>query len=248
VTPDFTYSLAKSQGLSRVVILAAALLVVKVTLSIVLGYRDYFPPNFRADFLLGRESYFYGAYRWAFYAHILVGPVALLAGLALVSERFRRRWPAVHRALGKLQIALVTLVVAPSGAWMAWYAQSGGVAGLGFLLLAIATAGCAVMGWRSAAGRRFEEHRRWMWRCFLLLCSAVVVRLVGGLATVTGVDADWVYPLTAWVSWLGPLAAFEIAEAVDRRLPIAQRATTSGGMETYPRAEPGGTDAGQSFS
>jgi hypothetical protein len=116
----------RSLTLGRVVGYAAAALVLKVTLSIVLGYRDYFPPNFRADFLLGRESYFFGAYRWAFYAHIVAGPVALLAGLALVSERFRRRWPAWHRALGKLQIALVTLVVAPSGAWMAWYAQSGG--------------------------------------------------------------------------------------------------------------------------
>lgn len=209
----------KPLTLSRVVTFVAALLVVKVTLSIVLEYRNYFPPNFRADFLLGRESYFFGAYQWAFYAHIVTGPVALLAGLLLVSERLRRRWPAWHRALGKLQIALVTLVVAPSGAWMAWYAQSGGVAGMGFFLLAVATAGCAVMGWRSALQRRFEEHRRWMWRCFVLLCSAVVVRLVGGLATVTGVDADWVYPLTAWVSWLGPLAALEIAEAVVWRSP-----------------------------
>lgn len=75
------------------------------------------------------------------------------------------------------------------------------------------------MGWRAAAGRRFEEHRRWMWRCFLLLCSAVVVRLVGGLATVTGVDADWVYPLTAWASWLAPLAAFEITTAIVWRSP-----------------------------
>ena len=216
----------RSLTLGRLVAFAAALLVVKVALSIVLGYRDYLPPNFRADFLLGRESYFFGAYRWAFYAHIFAGPVALLAGLALVSERFRRRWPAVHRSLGKVQIGLVTLVVAPSGAWMAWYAQSGGVAGLGFFLLAVATAGCAVMGWRSAAGRRFEEHRRWMWRCFLLLCSAVVVRLVGGLATVTGVDAAWVYPLTAWVSWLGPLAAFEIAEVVVWRSPKLLAART----------------------
>ena len=214
----------RSLTLGGVVAYAAALLALKVTLSIVLGYRDYFPPNFRADFLLGRESYFFGAYRWAFYAHIVTGPVALLAGLLLVSERLRRRWPAVHRALGKLQIALVALVVAPSGAWMAWYAQSGGVAGLGFFLLAVATAGCAVMGWRSALQRRFVEHRRWMWRCFLLLCSAVVVRLVGGVATVMGLDADWVYPLTAWVSWLGPLAAFEIAEAVVWRSPKLQAA------------------------
>ena len=35
----------------------------------------------------------------------------------------------------------------------------------------------------------FTDHRRWMWRGYLLLCSAVVLRLFGGLATVTGVTA-----------------------------------------------------------
>ncbi len=209
--------LFRSLTLGRVVTLMAALLLVKVTLSIVLGYRDYLPPNFRSDFLSGRQSYFFGAYRWAFYAHLASGPVTLLAGLALISESFRRRRPALHRSLGKLQIALVAFVLAPSGAWLSWHAQSGGVAGAGFFVLSMLTAFCALMGWRSAMRHRFAEHRQWMMRCFLLLCSAVVVRLVGGLATVTGFDADWVYLLTAWVSWLAPLAAFEIDGAVTRR-------------------------------
>jgi hypothetical protein len=237
MSSEISFRRGKSLTLNRVAAFVAAVLAVKVTASILLGYRDYFPPNFQSDFLIGRQSYFFGPYRWAFYAHIVAGPAALLAGLTLVSERFRRWRPAFHRSLGKLQIALVTFVVAPSGAWMAWYAQSGGVAAWGFFLLAIATAGCAAMGWRSAAGRRFAEHRRWMWRCFLLLCSAVVVRLVGGLATVTGVDADWIYPLTAWVSWLVPLGAFEITEAVSRRPSVRQTG-----------AESVSADAGQSLS
>ena len=37
----------------RAITLLAALLVVKVTLGIVLAYRDYFSPNFRAGILLG---------------------------------------------------------------------------------------------------------------------------------------------------------------------------------------------------
>jgi len=217
VAPRDVMQFFRSLSLGRVVALMAALLVVKVTLSIVLGYRDYFPPNFRSDFLSGRQSYFFGAYRWAFYAHLASGPVTLLAGLALVSERFRRSRPGLHRSLGKLQIGLVAFVLAPSGAWMSWYAQSGGVAGAGFFVLAILTAFCALMGWRSATRRRFAEHRQWMMRCFLLLCSAVVVRLVGGLATVTGVDAAWIYPLTAWVSWIAPLAVFETSELMRRR-------------------------------
>lgn len=210
--------------MNRYVALLASLLIVKVTIGVVLAYRDYFPPNFRADFLLGRESYFFGAYSWAFYAHILAGPVTLLLGLALVSERFRVRWLRWHRRLGKLQMALVALVLAPSGAWMAWYAQSGAIAGTGFFVLAVATGVSALLGWRAAVRREFAAHRRWMWRCFLLLCSAVTLRLVGGFAVAAEFDQDWIYPATAWLSWLAPLAAFEVVEIARARNQASREA------------------------
>jgi small-conductance mechanosensitive channel len=188
---------------------AAGLLIVKVTLSVVIGYRDYFPPNFNSDFLLGRAAYFWGPYSWAFYAHLISGPATLLLGTILISERFRRFAPRWHRRLGRAQVLGILLVVAPSGLWMARYAATGAVAGAGLASLAIATAACTAMGWRSAVRRRFDVHRCWMWRTYLLLCSAVVIRLIGGLATVLQFDAHWLYPLSAWVSWLVPLLVFE---------------------------------------
>jgi hypothetical protein len=48
-----------------------------------------------------------------------------------------------------------------------------------------------------------------MWRTYLLLCSAVVIRLIGGLAKLTLFDALWLYPLSAWGSWLAPLIVYE---------------------------------------
>jgi Predicted membrane protein (DUF2306) len=68
--------------------------------------------------------------------------------------------------------------------------------------------------------RRFADHRRWMWRCYLLLCSAVVLRLIGGLATVTGVTAPWLDPVANWMSWLTPLAAFELREWTRRKTAL----------------------------
>jgi hypothetical protein len=95
---------------------------------------------------------------------------------------------------------------------MAYYAAAGPFAAVGLAALAIATAICVSLGARSAMARRFADHRRWMWRCYLLLCSAVVLRMIGGLATVTGATAPWVDPLATWMSWLVPLTAFELAE------------------------------------
>ncbi len=196
----------------RILTFLAGVLIVKVTLVVVTNYRDYLPPNFASDFLRGREGHFWGPYRWAFWTHILAGPVTLILGLMLVSTSFRTRWPRWHRWLGRIQVGCVLVLVAPSGLWMAWYAAAGSLAGLGLASLAISTAICAIMGARFAMILRFADHRRWMWRCYLLLCSAVVLRMMGGLATVFGVTAGWFDPLAVWMSWIVPIAAFEVRE------------------------------------
>ncbi len=206
-----------SKALERLWRVLAALLICKVTVSVLWNYRDYLPPDFSAAFLIGREGYFFGSYSWAFYPHILAGPCTLIIGLLLLSERFRRRFPKWHRILGRIQVACVLLLVAPSGLWMARYAETGAVAAVGFATLAILTGASAVLGWRLAVQRRFAEHRRWMWRCYILLCSAVVLRLLGGLATVADVGADWPYQFAAWISWMVPLSIFELTGFLKRR-------------------------------
>lgn len=215
---------AQTTTLQRVLTLLTGLLILKVTVAVMLGYVNYFPPNFDSDFLRGRERYFFGAYQWAFYTHIASGPVSLFMGVILVSDRFRMRYPKWHRMLGRVQVANVLLLVTPTGLWMSWSTATGTIAGIGFALLAVLTGTCVALGWRAAVKRRFQVHRRWMWRCFLLLCSAVVLRLVAGLATVVGVQSMWFDPVASWASWLVPLGAFELSRLITGRAN-PQRAT-----------------------
>jgi hypothetical protein len=206
-------------SLPRVLTLLTALLILEVTLSVLAEYRNYFPPDFKSPFLLGREGYFWGAYSWAFYTHLIAGPMSLVLGGILVSQRARRAFPIWHRWVGRIQAVVVLLFLVHSGLWMAPYAQTGWVAAGSLGSLALATAVDIVFGWKSAVRRRWASHRRWMWRTFILLCSAVVIRLIGGLATVAHFDAPWLYSLSTWVSWLVPLAVFEVA----RRLSLQIR-------------------------
>jgi hypothetical protein len=78
-------------------------------------------------------------------------------------------------------------------------------------MLAVATGTSVACGWRAALGRQWERHRWWMWRTFALLGSAVVLRLLGGLAAVTQIEAQGAYPASIWISWLGPLILVESA-------------------------------------
>lgn len=195
--------------LPRVIQWLVLLLIGKMLVSVVLNYPDYLPPNFQADFLLGREGYFWRGYHWAFYPHIFAGPCVLMLGTLLISDAFRRRFPGWHRRLGRIQGLCVLLIVAPTGLAMAFRAASGPIAGVGFAVLAVLTAWTVGMGWRTAVQRRFDLHRRWMTRCYILLCSTVIVRINGGVGAYFGIDENWFYVQTAWTSWLAPLAIYE---------------------------------------
>jgi hypothetical protein len=201
----------------RILALLSAGLILRVTASVISNYHNYFPPNFASDFLRGREGHFWGSYQWAFYAHVISGPLSLIVGLILIAERSRNRFPRWHRYLGRVQAGCVLFLVAPSGLIMAYHAAAGPIAGAGLATLAVSTAVCVSLGAWSAMRLRFAEHQRWMWRCYLLLCSAVVIRLIGGLATVSGVTGSWVDPLAAWVCWVVPLAAYDIREWARRK-------------------------------
>lgn len=202
------------------------LLIVKVTVSVVMIYDGYLPPDFNTAFLLGRQEYFWGSYSWSFYTHIVSGPFTLIVGLFLLSDRFRVRYPQWHRYLGRFQVANVLLLLVPSGLWMAFYAMTGAIAGTGFATLSLVTGTCAALGWRTAVRRQFQAHRRWMLRCYVALCSAVVIRIIGGLATVFGSESEWLYPLAAWTSWLVPLLILELSPKLQfllRRSPEQRR-------------------------
>jgi len=181
--------------------------VCKTIASVLLSYPEYFPPNFRSNFLMGRSSYFFGPYAWAFYVHVISGPLTLIVGLVLISDSVRRKFPAWHRRLGRIQVVCVFFFVTPSGLWMARYATTGAVAAAGFATLAFATAFCVAKGWRAATQRRFERHRCWMRRGFVLLCSVVVLRTIGGLSE--ALEVEGTYPFAAWLSWLLPLLVLE---------------------------------------
>ncbi len=189
----------------------AVVLILRVLATILANYPDYFPPDFDALFLQGREATFTGAYRLAFYVHIFSSPVVLFNGLILLSERVRRRRGGLHRVLGRVQVVVLLLFVLPSSAVMSRHAFGGWPAGLSFLLLSAATASCAVAGVVYARRRRYDRHRRWMLRCYVLICSAVVLRLISGAAGLVGVSSpEGAYVVAAWSSWLFPLAVYEI--------------------------------------
>jgi uncharacterized membrane protein len=137
----------------------------------------------------------------------------LLNGLILLSESVRRRHRGLHRWLGRVQVVVLLLFVLPSSVVMSRHAFGGWPAGLSFRLLSAATAACAIVGVVHARRGHYDRHRRWMLRSYVLICSAVTLRLISGAAGLVGVPSpEGAYIAAAWASWLFPLAAYEVVE------------------------------------
>lgn len=188
----------------------AAVLLAKVFLSILYQYRWYFPADFSSEFLSGRRDSFHGAYRIAFYAHIISAPWALMVGLFLIVSGRRWRRHSIHRWAGRVQAVVVLVVVVPSGLVMACQAFAGAIAGAGLAALSIGTAVCVIMAIHSVRKRQFQLHQRWATRCFILLCSPLLLRLLSGVVIVMQFEPNLCYRLNAWFSWLIPLVSYEV--------------------------------------
>ncbi len=195
--------------ISSVLVWLGAAGIVWVGLIIFIPYQNYIPPWFERGFLYGREDYFFGLYGVAFYAHIATAPMALFVGLVQLSHRFRSRWPIFHRRAGKFYVAIVLLIVAPSGLMMATRAPFGRMAISGFVVLSIATWVVTLIAWREAKVGRFRRHGEWMWRSFLLIASAVLLRLISVIASDLRVAPEIAYPVAAWGSWVPSLVVYE---------------------------------------
>ncbi len=193
-------------------VFAISLLATKIFALILAEYRFYFPANFEATFLLGRENSFHGVYAVAFYTHLIVAPLTLLLALFLVSTGLRsmatrRRG---HRLAGRVQAGLVIGFLVPSGLVMATQALAGPIAGVGFMCLSLAT-GLSVTATAVTAIRcQLKLHRRWAIRSAILLASPLLLRFLAGAAFMLQVDSPEFYRVNAWVSWLLPLAAYQV--------------------------------------
>ncbi len=223
---DNPYRLSKLRTIATWVV---AVLFVKVLLAILYEYRWYFPADFdSSSFLIGRRETFIGVYRTAFYAHIISGPVAIVFGSCLMLSGGRSRFSRLHRLAGRMQVLIVLTVVVPSGFVMALQATAGPTATYGFASLSIATAVSATATVYFAIARKFQSHRIWAGRCFVLLCSPLLLRLISGALIVLQFESDWFYRLNAWLSWLIPLAIYEAYVTFFSPLPRGQRESGGG--------------------
>jgi hypothetical protein len=151
----------------------------KHVLFLVLGLMTLFVLYRNERFLFHPHSdtwEFFFPIRGKLFVHALGGAIALVVGALQFSTRLRQRFPALHRRLGRLYLAGVSI----SGP-VAVYLQITH----GLLSMATETAVqasvwvlTALMAFVAARNRNFEVHRQWMMRSYSITMIFVIFRIV----------------------------------------------------------------------
>ena len=170
-----------------------------------------------------------------FALHVLAAAAMTLLGLIQLIPSVRSRWPRLHRASGRLFLALA-LALAAGGLWLVWVrgtylTLTGAVA---ISLDAVLIIGFGLKAWLTARQRDFAAHRRWALRTFVVASGVWTMRvgyitwgiLTGGLGIAKGMsgpfDLFW-----AFGTYLLPLAVLELYLRAERANPARKTAMTA---------------------
>jgi len=160
-----------------------------------------------------------------FAVHVLLASVVTLGGLIQLVPALRRRFPKLHRWTGRTFL-VIACFMALSGVWLAVVrgAYLSVISAVAILINAGLILAFAALAWREALKRRFESHRLWAMRTFMVVSGVWFLRVgimgwlllnrgpVGMTKTMSG-PADVVL---TFGSYLIPLAVLELYFAAQR--------------------------------
>jgi hypothetical protein len=76
------------------------------------------------------------------------------------------------------------------------------------LTLALAWLGCAAMAYRAVRNKRYDSHRDWIIRSYVLAWSFVFCRIASRVPEIDGLGGGHAF---IWLSWVAPLIICEFA-------------------------------------
>lgn len=157
------------------------------------------------------------------YLHVVSGTILLAVGALNLYIGSTRRHFRFHRQIGYTYLIggapcpivalLVTIGTVHNKTAAPFAFDFGAVTNTGFSLasLSLAWLACAALGLRAAINLRFNTHRDWMIRSYVLAWSFVLCRVVEKIPSLAGLAGIGNGQSFIWLSWLGPLALAEMA-------------------------------------
>ncbi len=113
-----------------------------------------------------------------FAVHVLLASVLTLCGLMQLIPTLRHRLPKLHRWTGRTFMSLA-VIMALSGAWLTVVRGTylSEISAIAILLDGVLILAFVAIAWRHAIKRRFDLHRRWAMRTFMVVSGVWFLRV-----------------------------------------------------------------------
>ncbi|MCV7287869.1 DUF2306 domain-containing protein [Mycolicibacterium wolinskyi] len=137
--------------------------------------------------------------------HLVAGVIVMVLGCVQFVTVARRRWPVVHRVIGRAYVSSAMLAAVGGLGYIVLNGTVGGaVMDLGFGLYGVLVLVAAVRCLRHARARDVAAHRDWAVRLFVLVVASWLYRLEYGVAGVLGTGGH----TPQFTGWFDQMMAF----------------------------------------
>lgn len=184
--------------------------VVFFSLLIVYNTLPYFSFSKDFDFIEERGLLFKSnIYNACFYLHIAVGSFCIIAALIQFSRYLLKKSKAIHRISGKIYVAVVLFIGAPTGLYMAFFAKGSFWERCLFMFMAIWWFVTTLNGLTTIHKKNVVAHKIWMMRSYAMAMTAVTFRVYYVMLHLLNWQLLENYQFSLWVSVVGNMLITE---------------------------------------
>ncbi|HAK78519.1 MAG TPA: hypothetical protein DCM71_16805 [Runella sp.] len=160
----------------------------------------------KTDRVLAKKDFQVG-----FYVHILSSWWVMGIGLFQFIPSFVKKYRRLHQTLGKVYVFSILFLAAPSGFVLAWYANGGLPAKVGFSLQCLVWWLTTLVAWYEIRKNQWQRHVEWMMRSYAVTLAAMSLR-VGSYVMVYFLSTKPIetYLTVTWASWVVNLIIAEV--------------------------------------
>jgi hypothetical protein len=150
------------------------------------------------------------SYVFFFYLHVYTAIFALIAGFTQFSQIILKKYPTIHKYIGRVYVFTVLFLASPSGLFIGFYANGGIYSQISFVILAAFWFYFTLKGFIHIKNKKILLHKKFMLRSFALTFSAITLRLWKVILVYLFHPAPMdVYQIIAWLGWIPNLIFIE---------------------------------------
>jgi hypothetical protein len=184
--------------------------VIGFSLLLIYNTIPYFSFSKDFDFIQERSFLFESSfYNTCFYIHIAAGALCIGTALVQFSRYILKKSKVIHRISGKIYVAVVLFLGAPTGLYMAFFAKGSFWERSLFMFMAGWWFLTTLYGLTTIHKRNIVAHKVWMMRSYAMAMTAVTFRVYYIVLYLL----DWTllenYQFSLWVSVVGNMLIAE---------------------------------------